>query len=621
MDNQRNTGSPKPAFAFVRSRDLRAKRLRELAKNFRSMHPSFFKYAPAKNTHSSAAKILCAIAALPLGQLKFTWLTGVKRTAMLCFQRFKVFNDLFLQRPKPGAGACFSIMHISLCHGESLATAAAPWQLIICRNLKTLSIMSSAQPDLIAAARTQIQRGLEFNGLDLLRQAIKGQLPLGEHWAEVMQLCEQLGDEDGAAEAARLYGASAPNDPKRALIYVEKLSRVGETELALNLSGQLLSQNPDDAAIHYINGTLASRLGRFDAAETSLRKALAIKPDLADAWVQIGAFRNLAEHPGDIDTIRNLTEHGGGLVEIAALFALGKAYDDAKDYAGAFKSWDLANSELSAVRPFDPRSIQRLQTACSENPFELPNPSPRAENGGPTPLFIVGAPRTGTTLTEHILASHPMVSPLGESLISRVATWPVRHLRPADFDAAQRALGPGVWQMMGAAYRALAKKRAGSASFVTDKAAMLHLFVGVLAKSLPNARFIWIRRTPEAAAVSAYRTYFTSGNAWSNNIQTALSYLTAHNRLMEEWAGQLGPRLLSINFEDLVANPQETIPKLTSFAALATNNGPLNFHESTRAVDTASLAQVRQPMRPDRAEAWRVYESFISERANIEKAL
>ena len=260
-----------------------------------------------------------------------------------------------------------------------------------------------------------------------------------------------------------------------------------------------------------------------------------------------------------------------------------------------------------------------MKTACKAFAPEWDSEPPSHQIDGPAPLFIIGAPRTGTTLTEHILSAHPSVHPLGESLISRVATWPVRHLSPSDIATAKQTLGPSLWQMMGTAYGALASKRAGAAGFVTDKAAMLHLFVGVLAKALPAARFIWISRTPEAAALSAFRTYFTSGNAWSCRIDTALDYLSAHQSVMQDWAELLGPRLLAVSYEALVSSSDEMIPKLTEFAGLTPHEGPLTFYRSARPVDTASLAQVREPMRPARAEAWRVYESFIAKRKDTGK--
>ncbi len=434
--------------------------------------------------------------------------------------------------------------------------------------------MTSPPTDLIAAARSRIQRGQEFSALDLLRGAIKQQPPLGDRWAEVMQLCEQLGDEDGAAEAARLHGAHAPADPRRSLLYIDKLSRIGEAGHALALCQQMLEQRSSDPAVLYMTGVLASRFGRFDEAEHALRAALNVKPDLADAWVQIGAFRSFADRPNDVSAIRALVSSQSGGAKIAALFALGKAYDDLGEHALAFETWDKANSELLRVRPFDPRAMKHLQSACADFTDDIPQAEPATRGTGPAPIFIVGAPRTGTTLTEHILSAHPDIYPLGESLISRVATWPVRHLQPRDFATAKKTFGPSLWQIMGTAYRNLAGKRAGGTMRVTDKAAMLHLFVGVLATSMPSARFVWIRRSPEAAALSAFRTYFTSGNAWSGTIPTALSYLNAHNKLMQDWSERLGERLLAITYEDLVAQPKTLIPALIEFSGLAPNDAP-----------------------------------------------
>jgi len=416
--------------------------------------------------------------------------------------------------------------------------------------------MQSPNQDPISQAKQLMARKQEFAALDILRNAIKQNLNLGDRWQEVLQLCEQLGDEDAAAEAARNFGASDLNDPRRPLIYVDKLSRVGATGQAAEIIKELAARRPNDPAVLYMRGQLEARLGEFDHAEASLRSALRLKPDLADAWVQIGAFRNLGEIKHDLEAIRRLAETSDGFVKIASHYALGEAYENCGDYETAFKTWDLANSLLLEKRPFDPRKLARMKVACSDFKHEFSSMKLQESEPGPVPIFIVGAPRTGTTLLEHILSFDPAVHSLGESLISRVATWPVRHLSPNDLSAAEKAIGPRLWELMGGAYQTLARNRTSSAAFVTDKAAMLHLFTGVLAKSLPQARFIWIRRQAEAAE----------------------------------------------------------IPRLSEFVGLSAQSDLSKFYQSDRAIDTASLAQVRQPIDRKRANAWRVYETLIRAR-------
>ena len=473
----------------------------------------------------------------------------------------------------------------------------------------------TAPPDPLNTARTLIQQGREFEALDGLRSIVSSAPPLGDRWLKVMQLCDRLGDEDASAEAARQYGTHRPGDPQRALIYAEKLSRIGASDLARQITSQLITQHPNDAAAAYLHGVLASRAGDFEAADQALRGALSLKPALAEAWVQIGAFTNFVNHADDLNPITALTTHTSPATRMAAHFALGKAQDDLGDIEAAMQAWRAGNALMSTERKFDRRALSQLDAVFAACEALDLNHSDEDGASQPAPLFIVGAPRTGTTLTEHILSAHPDVYPLGESLISRVATWPLRHLSPPDLARAGSRFSAALWQMVGQAYTALARNRAGPAAYVTDKAAMLHLFIGALAKALPAARFVWIRRDTEPAALSAYRTYFTSGHAWSCQFEDAYAYLTAHDQLMEKWADRLGSRLLPLRYESLVASPDAEITKLTEFAGLRPDQGPINFHQSKRSVDTASLAQIRQPMRAERAAAWRRYEAYMPRRS------
>ena len=470
--------------------------------------------------------------------------------------------------------------------------------------------MSQTRQTALTRIGQLMQRGEEVAALDALRKLIAAGPSLGAGWAEVLQLCERLGDEDAAAEAARLFGAADPSDPARALVYADKLARIGAIETSLQITHQFAAAHPGDPAIAYMHGLFLARTGALDAAEQQFRRALALKPDLADAWVQIGALRSFANLPDDIDTMRALAETGSDGARPAIHFALGKAYDDLGNVEHAWSEWQKGNDWLARTRPFDPSEVSVMRAAAEAfEPF--PIDAGLGFRGGPAPIFIIGAPRTGTTLLEHILSAHPDVYALGESLISRAATWPVRHLAPQHIQTAQTRFGDALWSTIGQVYCHLAAGRAGHEQFASDKAAMLHMFVGVLANALPDARFIWIRRRTEAAALSAFRTYFTQGHAWSCNIAHAIAYLQGHDQVMRDWAERMGDRLISVSYEMLASQPDTEIDRVTADIGLRPDPGPKAFHLSKRPVETASFAQVRQPMNTLGIDAWRKYADFL----------
>jgi tetratricopeptide (TPR) repeat protein len=462
----------------------------------------------------------------------------------------------------------------------------------------------------VAPIQRMITEGREAEAVGALRNLIQQGPALGDGWIKVLAIAQSLGDEDAVQWGARQAFVELDGRPDAAVSLSESLARIGDTAEALMVAKQATVRFPDHAGLSCHYGTKLSQAGKFEAAEAELRRCLSLQPDFAEAGVQLGAFLNFAEHPDDVATMEQLADAASGPKNAAIFFALGKAYDDLGQAERAMKSWKEGNRLVSLTMKFEPRMLEFM--AYLKQRFSEPLPiTPQMNSAGPKPIFIMGAPRTGTTLLEQVISAHPMVEGLGESLISRVATWPVRHMSPtsmADFEA----ISPPPWQQIGQIYKALVSARVSSAQFVTDKAATLHLFAGVLARAMPDAKFIWVKRRNEAAALSAFKAYFARGQAWSAKLSDAFAFLRAHDSLCEHWQSVLGPRLMKVEYETLVSEPEGQVQNILNFAGLPYDPACLNFFDNPRAVQTASLGQVRQGWTTASVDGWRRYAGDLS---------
>ncbi len=465
--------------------------------------------------------------------------------------------------------------------------------------------MQSPSDQSVAALTHLIEAGREAEAVAKLRALVSQAPAYGDSWQPILRLCDRLGDEETGVKVAKLYGRAGLDETVRQIDYARRLVRTGQMDEALDFMQKVSAHFDNDADAAYEYGALLAQAGKFDEAEPALRKAIALRPGHGDAWVQLGAFTDFAQRPDDVEAMR-----AAGTKSAPAMdFAFGKALDDVGDTAGAMAAWDRGNEKQRSIRTFDRRLLGLMEKLPSQFPSILPGLP--TSTPGPRPVFILGAPRTGTTLIEQILSAHPDVYGMGETLISRIATWPTRHLSPADL-AQVDSLGPSGWQQLGNIYTALASKRAGGASVVTDKAATLQLFAGVLARALPAAKFIWVTRTPEAAALSAYRAHFGLSHAWSTRLKDTFEFLAAHDRLCAHWQSVIGDRLLKVSYETLVSAPETEIPRITAFCDLSPHPAPLRFHENTRPVQTASLGQVRRPIHTASVSGWQRYGDVLA---------
>ncbi len=419
-------------------------------------------------------------------------------------------------------------------------------------------------------------------------------------------------------EAEQLFRETVALDPGMVDAHVNlgsTLQALGRDEEALACYREALRLQPEyaDAMAGEIN--VLDRLGRVQEAKERIGPLMEVAPDNADAII---TFASLARESTDreraITALQSLLTRTDLLAtkREAALFALGKLCDTRGRYEEAFTYYQNAN----AARPssFDLHAF-REHCAKVRNAFtkETLRRLPRSRNDSPLPVFVVGMPRSGTSLVEQIIASHPDAFGAGEldwldqnsdALAERLAA--SAPYPDCVFDLSVRKL-----DAMAGEYLALLRAKAPTAIRVVDKMPGNFMHLGLIELLFPRARIIHVQREPLDNCLSCFFQNFTQGHEYTADLATLGSVYREYERVMAHWRATLTLPLLEIRYEDIVADQETESRRLVEFCGLPWDERCLRFHETKRVVRTASYDQVRRPLYRDSVARHRHYEAFL----------
>ena len=358
--------------------------------------------------------------------------------------------------------------------------------------------------------------------------------------------------------------------------------------------------------------------GEFEAAARCYRRVIDGSPDHPHVWLNYSKTRRFG--PADRPEIEEAAAAAGRFDAHPAPgpeggdvhFALGKMYDDLGEYDLAFEHFRRGNEILRRHVPFDAgaarRLVEDLEAGFGEAWFDRVrgwgHPSSR-------PIFIVGMPRSGTTLVEQILASHPEVHGAGELI--RIPNLAQRLLGAGDapLPAAAAALEREDVEAAARDYLDYVGARSGGAARTTDKLPENYHHLGLIAAMFPNARIVHVRRDPMDVCVSNYLVRFQWGHAWSYDFDSLAHEYRAYERLMGHWRTVLPTPVHEQSYESLVVSLESESRRLVEFCGLDWDERCLDFHLTERSVHTASGWQVRQPIYRRSVERWRNYERHL----------
>jgi tetratricopeptide (TPR) repeat protein len=414
----------------------------------------------------------------------------------------------------------------------------------------------------------------------------------------VAELAARIGEVDLAIEAWRRL---SPATIESLISYWAMLGTYGRSEDALaDIERQPVSVREHPSVLH-VRGTIVTQFGRVDEAQELFRRAIAKMPHPMQTWFALAMIKTFTVGDPDLSAMERLEHVTGAPREPRAslFYALGKAWEDCGDVDRAFDYYSKGAALVRLERPFHMQRHRAFVETMQH--FDLDHLRRLTPSGftGQRALFVSGLPRSGTTLTEQLLVGHSAVVDGSELNLFAVALTP---LLGFGFDNAMRyqsAHPQDPWGAIARDYAHLLDLRFRSKDLVVDKSLGQTMLLGLLLHAMPDARVAWMQRDPSDVALSCFRTYFTAGLAWTCSLTDIADYMRIEERMLAHWRALFPDRILVVPYEELVTAPAQWSVRLQEHFNL-----PVEKLESSlpkdRAVRTASVTQVKEPISPSR---------------------
>lgn len=433
----------------------------------------------------------------------------------------------------------------------------------------------------------------------------------------------------------------APRSPQNYLVLASTYSQFGMAGPAIECLMQGISQRPEVAALHTALAGAFSSVRNDEAAERHHQRAMDLSPEgrngyatwllnqgrFDEANALFEAIRRESAEPAfayyGLMQSRKLRDSGEDAAFVHQMetllerpnlrprnamylrYALGRAEEQRKDFARAMDHFDEANRLAKAIyHPGPPIDPARFAVE-NEQAYALAAPPP-ADGPDEAPIFIVGMIRSGTTLLDQIVSSHPAVASGGE-----LRFWLEEGRRLA---LAGSPPAPTELRRLAKEYVEYSRLLAGPAERITDKMPLNFAYLGLIHAALPNARFLHIRRHPVDIALSIWTTFFGQGPLFAYEKANIVAYYRAYEAAMAHWRSVLpADCLLELEYETLIADPEPAIRRVIDFLGLPWDDACLHHNENQSAINTPSRWQARQPIYKSSVERWRRYEGLLGQ--------
>jgi tetratricopeptide (TPR) repeat protein len=452
------------------------------------------------------------------------------------------------------------------------------------------------------------RQGREEEAIEALRAALALGAKSGEALSRLGDLLHSRGE---VAEAAACYRRAADDSPTGRLNAAKALAVEERYEEAAAALRRLIALAPENATARWTLGFILSVQGRFEEALAQLERASALAPGAVGPFYNLIIAKRVTEQDRPLIARMTAVLESGALSDVARMklhYALGKAFDDLKDPATAIRHFDAANGIEKPLAGYDREQltawVELLTRRCTPSYFRE-----HAALGADdeTPVFVLGMPRSGTTLVEQILSSHPRVAAGGEMAfwLKRGPAW--EHSGPAGLT--QAAIG-----RLAEDYRAALGAIGPDAARVTNKLPHNFMWIGLIHLVFPRARIIHCRRHPVDTCLSIYFTHFHHRMSFASDRGDLVFEYRNYLRLMDHWRRVLPPeRFLEVDYEALVADREGGARRLIGFCGLDWDDACLHPERNGRAVTTASMWQARQPVYRSSVARWRRYAPWLGE--------
>ncbi len=433
-----------------------------------------------------------------------------------------------------------------------------------------------------------------------------------QYWAAIAQVRSVLGRQNEGREAAEKAAGLTISDPLTADTIGVVFSRAGFHERAIPFFETAISLNPKPANFHYNLGSSLQFSGRFDEAKEAYRATLAREPGFFKAYTGLVALEKQTADSNQLDTLLTMFEahKADGDAALHIGHAIAKTHEDLGDYDESLIWLERAKTINRERYPVD-AGVQSKLFAAAKTTAKTGTESD--DHSDSAPIFVTGLPRTGTTLVDRIISSHPDVTAAGElntfaALIKTMTKTGSNTVLDAETmqQAASLDLAP-----IGHSYMASTKALSRGAHRLTDKMPLNFFYAGLIHQALPNARIIVLRRGAMDSCLSNYRQLFSTQYSYYNytfDLENTARFYREFDDLITHWRATLPPeRFMEVAYEDIVFDQENQTRRLLDFCDLSWNEACMRFHENAMPVSTASSVQVRQPLYSGSIDRWKKY--------------
>lgn len=413
--------------------------------------------------------------------------------------------------------------------------------------------------------------------------------------------------------------AQDPRNPGYRNLKAAVLARVGDVEQSIELYEAVTREYPNHPKVWMSFGHALKTAGRQEQCVNAYRRSLELAPQLGEAWWSLANLKTVRFTQADLDSMQAQLARNELTLEdrYHFHFALGKAFEDARQFDTSFEHYAKGNALRREIVAYDAQEnaahVRRSKALFTRRFFEA-----RAGSGcqAADPIFIVGLPRSGSTLLEQILASHPLVEGTQELpdviAIARELGGKKTRSESTKYPEGVATLSKDALSALGERYLQQTRiQRKTSAPFFIDKMPNNWAHIGLIHLILPNAKIIDARRHPLGCCFSGFKQHFARGQHFTYGLEDIGRYYGDYVELLAHIDAVLPGRVHRVIYETLIENTEAEVRRLLKYCGLPFDERCLRFHENDRAVRTASSEQVRQPIFRDGVDHWRHYEPWL----------
>ncbi len=397
-----------------------------------------------------------------------------------------------------------------------------------------------------------------------------------------------------------------PENPIHDLAISRCLYGQGEGKAALEAIEPATIKHPDKAVLHNLHMAILGSLGEFKKSQNAGRRAVQCPDATAAHFYNFVLYHDMNSEGEISKVIHEKLNDASDLQDLRALhFAMAKVSEDNDDLSSAYNHFLAANKAQKQATGYNFRSDAAVFSQISQSFLSAQQPPISDEHLGPTPIFILGMPRSGTTLTEAILARHPEVEPVGETSALLQAT--------LVSGAGGRLPTPEQIDFIRQDYISRLPDRATSASYFTDKMPLNFRLIGYIAMAFPEAKIIHCRRDAKAVCWSNFKTSFQDALSYACDPNDIVNYYQMYERLMSFWHKRFPNFIYDFTYEALTGQPEQNIRILLETLGLDWNEDCLSPEQSSQMINTASQKQARQKIYTGSSDSWRKYEAYAGD--------